>query len=154
MADKKQAEEPKKKKMPFSLRVLIFFLMVTAVVFIPSTIVIAVCMIPSFVAAIIDRQVPKTAWITVGALNLAGTLPAWFMLWEQGHRLDVAFQIITRPEVLVIAYGGAAFGWLIYNNVTPMVAGIVVSRNEKRLKDIEKRQKELARKWGEEVASR
>jgi hypothetical protein len=141
------------KKSTFSRKLSIFFLMVTAVVFIYSTVVALVCLIPSLVAAVIDRQQPRTAWITVGAMNLAGTLPALFRLWETGHRFGDALQIVMKPDVLMIAYGGAAGGWIIYNNITSMVAAIVLGKNEKRLKDIDKRRQDLVRKWGEKVIS-
>jgi len=150
MAEQKTEDKPKKKA-SFKSKMLIFSLMVTAVVFLPSTLVIAVCMIPAIVAGMVDRQKQKTAWITVGAMNLAGTLPAWFMLFEAGHTMDVALALVMKPGVLMMAYGAAAIGWVIYNNVTPLVAGVVVAKNERRLKEIAKRQKELVRKWGEEV---
>jgi len=35
--------------------------------------------------------------------------------------------------------------------VTPFIAAIVQSKNERRLRDIDKRQKALIRKWGEGV---
>jgi hypothetical protein len=53
---------------------------------------------------------------------------------------------------IFIAYGAAAVGWVIYYNVTPFVAVIVQNKNERRLKEIDKRQKELVKKWGVEVA--
>lgn len=154
MTAENKEEQPEKKKGRIGNRLLVFSLMVTACVFHSSTIVLGICMVPSIVAAMVDRQPQKTAWITVGSMNFAGTLPAWFMLWEGGHTIEAAFQIIANPSLLLIAYGGAAIGWFIYNNVTPLVAAIVVGKNERRLRDISKRQKELVRKWGEDVASR
>jgi hypothetical protein len=146
--------DAKKKKTPFAFKMLIVMMIVLAGIFLPTTIVMAVCLLPSFVAAMIDRQPQKTAWLTVGAMNLAGAMPAWLMLWEKGHKIMDAVQVITAPVPLIIAYGGAAAGWMVYHNVTPFVASIVVGKNERRLKDIEKRQKELIRKWGEDVVHR
>jgi len=143
------------KKARLAGRVLIFSLMVTGVIFLPTTAVLAVCMAPALVAALVDRNEPKTAWITVGAMNLTGALPAVFALWETGGRhLSDSLQVVSKPSVLLLAYGCAAIGWVIYNNVTPLVAGLVAGRNEKRLRDIGRRQKEIIRKWGEEVVRR
>lgn len=139
-------------KTPFAIKALRFSLLVTAFVFLPSTIIFVVCMIPSFVAALVDSHPQKTAWLTVGATNLAGTLPAIMALWGLGHTLDAALDVVSRPQVLLTAYGGAAVGWALYNGVTPFVGGIVVARNERRVREIERRQKELVRKWGEDVA--
>lgn len=149
-----KAEEKAEKRARTARRVLIFSSMVTAVFFLPSTIVLTVCMIPALVAGLVEKQAQKTAWITVGAMNFAGSLPAWIMLLHAGNNIDAAFEVVLRPVAIMIAYGGAAIGWLIYNQVTPLVAGIVAARNERRLKDIDRRQKELVRKWGNEVVRR
>lgn len=139
------------RKMPLSLRFAIFVLMVTSVIFFQTTVLFCGCLIPSFVAALVDNHKQRTLWITVGCMNFAGTVPAWFTLWEMGHRISDAFYLLSQPKTLAIAYAGAAIGWVIYYNVTPFVARLMVLKSEKRLKDIEKRQKELARKWGIEV---
>ncbi len=144
-------KEVQKRKMPMSVKLALFFLMVVAAIFHSTTVIFIACMAPTFVAAIIDREPQKTMWITVGSLNLAGTMPAWFALWTGGNNLDVALGILTQPMMLFMAYGGAAAGWLIYFQLTPMVAALMVRKNQKRLKEIDKRQKDLVKKWGEEV---
>lgn len=155
MADKdKDKAEAGKSKTPLSVRFAIFMVLVTAVVMLPTTILFSVCLIPTLVSFIIDNQRPKTAWLTVGAMNLAGTIPGWFLLWDQGHTLQAAFQLAMQPMTIIISFGGAAVGWMIYYNVTPFVAGIILKKNEYRLREIEKRQKELIRKWGEGIISK
>lgn len=151
MASSDEKEEKKKHRLPLSVRAAIASLLVVAVVFLPSTVLIGICMIPSFVAALVDRQKQKTLWLTVGAMNMAGTLPAVMGLWEAGQQMDRAMDLATRPVTLVVAYGGAAIGWIIQYNVTPLVAGGLLRRSQKRLKDIEKRQMELVRRWGDDV---
>lgn len=151
MAEKDDDKKPVKKPMPMSVKFAIFSVLVAAAVFFPTTLIFCICMLPTFVAAIIDREQQKTMWITIGALNLAGTVPAWFALWRTGHNFDNAVAILTDPMTLFIAMGGAAAGWVIYQNVTIFVAGVMVRKNQKRLRDIDKRQKELTKRWGEEV---
>ncbi|MCK4944895.1 MAG: hypothetical protein KAS59_01365 [Alphaproteobacteria bacterium] len=157
MAKKDKKSEIKKKlktsRMPFSVRFAFFMLPVAALVFLPSTIVFSVCMIPTLVAAIVDNHQQKTAWLTVGAMNLAGTVPIWFSLWDTGHTVPVAFQLVSTPGTIFLSYGGAVIGWIIYYNVTPFVAAIVLGKNEARYKAVERRQKELIKKWGEDVVS-
>lgn len=151
MADKDAKK--KKKKLPWSLKFLIFMLLVGAVVFLPSSIIFFGCMLPTFVAAVVDNQKQKTLWVTVGAMNLAGTVPVWFKLWEHGHNVDNAIGLMLSPETLMVAYSMAAAGWIISYNVTPLVANVIQRRGENRLKSIEKRRKELIRKWGEDVST-
>lgn len=153
MADKNKTagERPKKS---FSVRFAIFMLLVTAVIFLPTTILFSVCLIPTFVAFVTDNHWPKTAWLTVGAMNLAGTIPGWFLLWDQGHTIQMAIHMIIQPMTIIISFSGAAVGWLIYYNVPSLVAGIILKKNEYRLREVEKRQKELIRKWGEGIISK
>lgn len=147
MADKKKT----KKKLSFSVKFSIFTLMMVGVVFYPTTILMLVGLLPTIVAPLIDDRPQKTAWLTVGAMNFAGILPAWFLLFERGHNLHNALGLVFDPMVLLLAYGGACVGWFLYHQVPKGVAGILAMRSERRLKDIEKRQKELVRKWGPEV---
>lgn len=146
-------EKAAKPKAPLSFRFAVFMMMVTALVFLPTSIVLSVCMMPTLVAAIVDNQPQKTAWLTVGAMNFAGAVPACFNLWDAGHTVPAAFQMITQPMTVVVSFGGAAVGWMIYYNITPLVALMLLRRSEGRLTDIDKRQKELVKKWGPEVAS-
>lgn len=152
MSAKPEDKDPKK-KMPFSVKFAILCMIVTAALFYSTTILALGCLVPTFVAALVDRNPQKTAWITVGAMNLAGTVPAIFMLWQNGGRqLDQALSVLLHAGTLIMAYGAAGIGWVLYYNITPLVSSVMLMRNEKRLKDIEKRQKDLIRKWGEGVA--
>ncbi|MDD9899596.1 MAG: hypothetical protein OXT65_01290 [Alphaproteobacteria bacterium] len=146
---KKGGSSPKKPV--WAIRMLLFMLLVTAIIFLASTIVLIVCLIPAIVSALLDHHRPKTAWITIGAMNLAGALPALFNLWQMGHNKAAALEIVTTPSVLLVAYSGAAVGFGLYHYMTPLVAGVVVGKNRKRLKEIEKRSQELVRRWGDDV---
>lgn len=147
-----QDKKPKKVPMPLSVKFAIFSVMVSAAVFFPTTVIFITCMLPTLVAAIVDREPQRTMWITIGGPNLAGTIPAWFTLWSTGHNLDNAISILAIPSTLLTALGGAGIGWVIYQNVTPFVAAMMVRKNEKRLKDIDKRQRELMKRWGDDIA--
>lgn len=134
-----------------SVKFAVFMLFVTMFVFLPTTILFLVCLIPTAVAYIIDASINKTIWVTVGVMNVAGTIPAWFRLWDAGHNIEHAIEIILQPMTIIVSYGGAAVGWFIYINVTPFIASIIIMKNESRLKQIDKRLKELLRKWGDDV---
>ena len=158
MADKNE-EKPGSRKTPFMVRFAIFMVLITAIIFLPTTIIWSICMLPTLVAAIIDNHPQKTAWLTVGAMNTAGTIPVWlslldagqYSMLDAGHAIPAAFQLIVQPMSIIVSYGGAAIGWFIYYKITPLVAAIVQSKNERRLRDIDKRQKALVKKWGEGV---
>lgn len=145
------AEQPNKKKLPFSVRMSFFCLMVLAAVFFPTTVLFCGCMLPSFVAALVDGGRQKTAGVTVGAMNLAGTVPAWLELWQMGAGIEHAIALLLQPRILLMAYVAAALGWALYFYIPPLISSILVRKAEKRLKDIEKRQSELLRKFGDQV---
>ncbi|MFN7114808.1 MAG: hypothetical protein ACK4PK_10680 [Alphaproteobacteria bacterium] len=140
-------------RMPFSVRMAIFCLMVTAAIFYPTTVLFCGCMLPAFVAALIDNKPDKTAGLTVAAMNLAGTMPALLDLWQMGGRIDHALALLLQPQTLLLAYVAAACGWMIYFQVPGVVSGILVKRGQKRLAEIDRRQQELARKWGPQIAA-
>jgi len=143
----------KGRKMSFSVRFAIFCLMVAGVLVFPTTMLLCACLIPTFVAAIVDPHPQKTAWITVGCMNFAGTVPAWFELWSNGNTVRESVDLMTSTHTYIVAYGAALAGWVMYYNITPFVAGVMAMKGEKRLKEIDKRQRELIRKWGTEVGS-
>ena len=151
MSGQEDKKEKKKSGTPLSVRFAFFVSMVAAVVFLPTTIVLAVCMIPTMVAMMVDSQTEKTAGMTVGAMNFVGTVPVWFSLWDAGHTIPAALQIALQPMTIMLSYGAAAVGWLLYNNIPSFVASLIVSKNERRLRDIDRRQRELLKKWGKDV---
>lgn len=146
-----EIDEQKKNKLPLSVKFAILCVIGMAALFFPTTVLFVGCMVPTFVAAIVDNNQQKTAWLTVGCMNFAGVVPAWFLLWERGHHLDQSFNLLLQSSTLIVAYGAAGIGWILYYNITPFVAGILIMRSEKRLKDIDKRQKDLISKWGQEI---
>lgn len=147
-----ETDQQKRQKLPLSVKFALFCLALTSLLFLPSTVLVGACMIPTLVALMVDNSPQRAAWLTVGCMNFAGTIPSWFRLCETGHRLERAFELVLQPTTFLLAYGAAAVGWFIYLNITPFVAGIMVARGEKRLKDIEKRQKDIISKWGQDVS--
>jgi len=155
MAKKNKSKNPKNKKIKKKkgppIRLYLFILAVCAAVFVPTTLLFFVCLLPSVIASMVDQHPQKTLGITVGAMNFAGTLPPWLQLLETGHTLGISVDLITNPSVIMIAYGAAAIGYLIYWYVTPFISTIMVGRTEHRVKEITKEQDRLVDKWGESV---
>lgn len=144
--------DSKKPKISAPLRASIFILLILGVMYFPMTVLFCGCMLPAFVAALVDNKPDKTAGITVGAMNLAGTVPAWLDLMSRGGQIDYALSLLMMPKTLLMAYGAAALGWVIYLQVPGLVSGVLVKRNQRRLAEIDRRQQELVRKWGSRIA--
>lgn len=124
---------------------------ITAFVFMPSTVMLFFAMLPTAAAALSDRIRGETRMLTVGAMNLAGCTPFLLDLWRNGHTLDNAFRIITDPRTIIVIYCAAAIGWLIDWAMSGIVATVMVQRGAGRLKDIKVKQAALVERWGKEV---
>jgi hypothetical protein len=143
----------KKNKTPIGWQGQIFsiFGLLMAVVVMPTTAMLSIGMLPTFVALFVDRSRAKTKAITVGALNLAGCMPFLLQLWTHGHSFQQAMEIVSDPRAVVVMYAAAGIGYIIDWVLTSFVAGLLYQRGESRRKEILKTQEELIKRWGREV---
>jgi len=150
MAGKKKKQ---KKKISGKGQILGLVGLLTAIVFMPTTIMLMMGMIPTAVAAVIDKSGKGTKALTVGAMNLAGCTPFLIKLWTGGHTAELAVTLISDPRAMSIMYAGAGIGYLIDWAMSGIVGTIMLQRSTVRLKEIEARQAELVARWGREVTS-
>lgn len=137
---------------PLSFKFAVFSLIVLGIIFTPTTVLLCGCLLPTYIAALVDQTENKIAGITVGMMNLSTSIPALLTLWRGHNGIHEAVQLLLTPETIIFSYSGAAAGWGLYYYVPPLIAAVLRRKSERRLKDIEKRQMELVRKWGEEVS--
>lgn len=133
------------------LTVPLIGLTVLAMAVLPTTIVLAVGMIPTLVAWIVDRDEEKYAPITVGVMNLCGVLPGLLELWQTGHTIGRASALVIDPYVLLWAFGAASVGWAIHMGLPPLVGLWHVWRTKGRIAELEDRQKQLVAEWGKAI---
>jgi hypothetical protein len=139
-------------KKGFQGQVFGLFLLVAAGIFLPTTIFLALAMLPTLVAAIADRSKRKYKALTVGAMNLAGCMPFLISLWTKGQTISGAVNLITNPQTFVVVWMAAAVGYLIDWAMSGIVMTMMMQRSAGRLKEIQKRQAELVQRWGDEVS--
>ena len=154
MSKKPTAKRPRShrsKSAVFQRNMFIGLGLIMAVVFLPSTFLLSISMLPTYVAALVDKGKRRTKAVTVGAMNLAGTLPFLLELWMQGHNFDKAFSITMDASAIVVIYSAAAVGYVIDWVMTGVVSKFLLQRGKSRIKGIEKRQEELVERWGKEV---
>jgi hypothetical protein len=119
-----------------------------------TLLLLAVGMLPTIVAVMIDRSRDKLAAVTVGPLNFAALLVPLTQLWLGANDMTQALAILSRPSTGVIVYGAAGAGWLLYFLVPPVVAKALVSSRQQRIAKLTAEQKALADLWGEDVKGR
>ncbi|GJL85043.1 MAG: hypothetical protein DHS20C02_08180 [Micavibrio sp.] len=158
MAKKVKKEKKKKKvktqKMSRKAQLITAGFIVLATLFLPTTLLLCVGMLPTPAAALWDRSKKKTMVITVGAMNLAGCSPFLMKLWGHGNSFDKAFDIIFNPETIIIIYVAAGAGYAISWAMTDITATILYKRGRGRQKAITKRQEELVERWGKGVTGK
>lgn len=141
----------KKKALDWKGQILFIFILLAALAALPTTVMLFFGMLPTAVAAFIDRTAEKTRVLTVGAMNLAGCAPFVLQLWTSAHTMESAVMIITDPRTIIVMYCAAGIGYMIDWTVSGLVAAFMVSRAVSRREQIVKRQGEMAERWGREV---
>lgn len=121
----------------------------------PETIILLlVGLLPTMVAFIIDKSSGKYATLCVGAINIAGIFPSIFILWAGQNSFAQAIQIITNVFDLVIMYGAAGFGWMLYIIIPSAVSTLLNIIAQRRISRLRNQQRDLISEWGKKVAKR
>ncbi len=144
----------KKTKLSWRGRIILMAAVAMAIVFLPTSFMLGIGMLPTFVALLIDRSRGKLKALTVGAMNLAGCLPFILELWVQGHNFQNAVMFMTQPRTIVVMYFSAAIGYMIEWAVSNITTSIVLERGKARIKEIEKIHEDMEEKWGKEVSGK
>lgn len=126
---------------------------VLAIFALPLLIVFVAGMIPTVVAAIVDRDPEKLAAISVGPLNFAGTLPIMLEVMQNGNDMGAMGIALGSPFSWLVMYGAAGFGWLLYMGLPAMTSNVVAKQSERQIEKLIERQRELVGEWGPEVAA-
>jgi len=143
----------RKRKAGSTWKAQVFLIMglILCVMFSAVAIIMVVGMIPTIVAAIVDRTKGKIRTLTVGAMNFAGCAPFMIEVFKHGNNMSTAITYILQPRTIVVMYFAAGMGYLIDWAMTGIVSSIMVQRAKRRVKDIQKGQKDLIERWGPEV---
>lgn len=145
--------EKKKSVLGWRGTVLMFVMLISAFVFMPTTIILLFGMLPTLAANLIDKTIQKSRVISVGMLNFAGCMPFLLELWLSStpNDFNAALNIIIQPKTGIIIYSVAAIGYAIEAAVTNVVASLMQQRAAVRIKTIDARMEELTERWDEIV---
>ncbi len=127
---------------------------VMAVTALPMCVLFAAGMVPTVVAAIVDRHRSRYLARSVAAMNLAGMVQPTIALLHIGMSIPGVQHILTDSRMWLMMYGAAAVGWLLNLGMPSMARVIVDIRADQLQRQLQTRAKELVREWGEEVTGR
>ena len=154
--NKKSNKVALKKGKSLSLKSWAFILvaLIMLIVFMPTTVLLLIGMLPTFVAFIVDREPGRNKTFTIGAMNFAGCFPYILALWTKVNSVDMALSLISEPKTIIIMYGAAGLGYIIDFIITYAVSSILIQRSEIRLKKIDLEKGALEKRWGRTVNGR
>lgn len=132
-------------------QILFICVLLASVMFASISVIIVVGMIPTIVAAIVDRSEGRMRALTIGAMNFAGCAPFILEIFKKGNSLETSIAYMLEPRTIVVIYFAAAMGYLIDWAMTGIVSSVLVQKTKNRLMDIQKDQKALTERWGMEV---
>lgn len=119
----------------------------------PTTLLLSVGMIPTFVAYIVNRKTQKIRTYCVGMMNLGGCVPFVVDTWARGHTIDTALNHVFDPQAIVIMYFAAAIGYMIDWSISGIIASVITQKAQLRLEQIDKIQAEMIERWSEDVTN-
>ncbi len=129
-------------------------LFVLIVVYFPATVILVLLgMAPTIVAYVVDRSPQRYSAICVGGMNVAGLMPFVLDLWAGMHTVGEAFDILTNVFSLLIIFGAAGFGWMLFLIIPPVVSTVLVEMAKRRADQCRTIQADLVEEWGQEVAT-
>lgn len=118
----------------------------------PTVVLMFFGMLPTLVAFIVDRTEQKYAATSVGGLNFSGVFPFLLDLWFGDHSFKGAIHSLTDVYALLLMYASAAFGWMLYSAVPPIVTAFLTVVSQRRVALLRTNQRKLIEEWGEDVA--
>ena len=119
----------------------------------PTVVILFFGMLPTIVAFIIDRSKQRNASSCVGGINFCGVFPFLMELWSGDNSMDMSVRILTDVFSLAIMFGAAAFGWMIYLTLSPVIAAFLSVRAQHKISSMRTTQRQLIEEWGEDVAT-
>ena len=122
--------------------------LVSALIVLPTTIVVIFGLMPSFAALVVDEGRPRYLFRTVLGMNVAALLPYVEKLWLGSNDLSGAFAIVGDLYAWLAIYGGSAMGWLVFMSAPTLMTEWRKFNSERRVAKLKSRQKELISEWG------
>ena len=132
---------------------MVIGLMTLAIISLPTLLLIFFGLMPSIVALVIDRTEGRYATFCVLGMNFSGLFPFLTDVWFQVHTTDMAIQIMTNVFNLLIIYGSAGFGWMLYMALPPVITTFLSAMSQRRVAVLREKQAQIIEEWGESVTT-
>jgi hypothetical protein len=126
-------------------------LLVVAIFFMPTTIVITAGMLPTIVARVVDTSPGRRLTLTVACFNLVGCLYFLDRIAAMGNSISDVPVVLSNSFGWFFALVGAGIGWIVFGCMPAVIAQIARTQTAVRLRRITGDQERLVKEWGETV---
>ena len=117
---------------------------------VPTMMVLAVGLLPTLVALLVDVHPKKFAAWSVGFFNLAGLMPYLGDLWIKNHTIEGAVGVLTDVLAWLVIYAAASVGWMVYKGM-PVVGALVLEiKTRSQIRKLKLERQKLVHEWGQE----
>lgn len=131
--------------------ILVAPILVVALFFLPTSIVMTAAMLPTIVARVVDTSYGKRLSITVGAMNLVGCLYFLNRIMAMGNMLSDVPIVLSNSFGWLCALLGAGMGWVIFGMMPVIVGQLARTQTAIRTRRVTGDQERLVKEWGEAV---
>lgn len=154
MARRAQTTRPRRKS-AFGLKAVLYLFVFFGILIsaLPTATVLAVGLVPTVVALIVDMTPGRYLTRCVIGLNIAGISPFMHTLWTGGNNMMTAVGIVTDALAWLVIYGAAAMGWLLFMGFPGTVAVFQTLNAKRRIYVLQEKQKLLIEEWGDSIRS-
>lgn len=152
----KQAKTTRQgRKSAFGVKAVLYMFVFFGIVIsaLPTAMVLAVGLVPTVVALIVDLTPGRYLARCVLGLNVAGIAPFMHSLWSGGNDMMTAVGIITDAVAWLVIYGSAALGWLMFMGFPGAVAVFQTLNAKRRIYVLQEKQNLLLEEWGDSIRS-
>jgi len=119
----------------------------------PTMLVVAVGLLPTVVALLVDVHPRKYAAWSVAFFNLAGLMPYLGDLWMKHNTIEGAIGVLTDILAWLVIYASASAGWMVYKGM-PVVGGIILEiKTRDQIRRLKAERQKLIQEWGQEQAA-
>jgi hypothetical protein len=131
---------------------ILLILVALLVISLPTVLFLLFGMLPTIVAWVVDRSQQKYATFCVCGLNFSGLFPFLTDIWFKDHSIDATIAILTNVFDLMVIYGAAAFGWMMFIAVPPVISQFISAMLQRRVAMLRDQQQKIIEEWGEGVS--
>lgn len=152
MAKKNGRKDQKNKKRKVNVFLYLIGFLVLVAVLSFGAVLVALGMLPTFVASYVDNTEDRNHVRVVAACNFAGVVPFIADLFRKGAiTSNNVYDLLFTPYVWMVMYGAAAFGWALVWFFPLAMHRIFNLSQDSAVRKLRGQQQDIVDEWGLEV---